>query len=518
MSLQSGTAGGLTTLATATKGIRVRVDSLEAAGSSPADLPTWAGTARQHKYDPTNNVYNAKANNLRKVRNALARARAGTGKCRILVLGDSMALTYGTTSIKDKAAFPRAMAANLADMTGVEQAGSGLTPPVAANGLLNDTWTTTGTVTIGFNGLTGTAGLLTMAAGSTTTFFPEQLGDGVEFYYSNLSNNFTYQINGGTAVAVTPNGTSTQAKITVSGLGIGRQTLKINSTGTTYITSAQVTSTLSGIVVDNIAYGGTNAFGTGTGDSWTAADAATSMWRIREDPITLAGITHDLVLISLQGNDAFVGTSAANSMTAMQAIRTRRSAGDLVLMQAWEVTGTNAALWDQYYAAKYGLADTLNCAFFDWRDRHGNQAAAQAAGILAADNIHPSTGTTQEWGRNIAGVLAGVGRATPSGTSPTDNTVSATSYTFAEADAKRWTVFTAATAVTANIPLDTVDEMPIGTELNYRQSGAGAVEITVTGGTRTSRGNRFKTNGVGSVATAKKIAVNSWLIFGDLVT
>ncbi len=103
----------------------------------------------------------------------------------------------------------------------------------------------------------------------------------------------------------------------------------------------------------------------------------------------------------------------------------------------------------------------------------------------------------------------------PGGTA--ENSVSATSYTFSASDAKRWTVFTSSGTITANISLDATLNLPIGTELNYRQGSTGAVEGTVSGGTRTSRGSRFKTNGAGAVVTAKKIAANSWLFYGDLV-
>lgn len=102
-------------------------------------------------------------------------------------------------------------------------------------------------------------------------------------------------------------------------------------------------------------------------------------------------------------------------------------------------------------------------------------------------------------------------------TAKTDN------YTFANGDA--YNMFSMNNAVTKqfSIPTDATHNFGIGTEINvFWITGAGQPTIgAVTPGTTTvistgATSNTPKLRAVNSGATCKKIAANSWIIFGDL--
>jgi hypothetical protein len=77
----------------------------------------------------------------------------------------------------------------------------------------------------------------------------------------------------------------------------------------------------------------------------------------------------------------------------------------------------------------------------------------------------------------------------------------------------------AGSALNFSIPTDASVAFQIGDQINILQLGAGQVTIAaVTPGTTTvvSQGSKFKTNGQYSIATAVKVAANTWVVLGNL--
>lgn len=102
------------------------------------------------------------------------------------------------------------------------------------------------------------------------------------------------------------------------------------------------------------------------------------------------------------------------------------------------------------------------------------------------------------------------------GLGTTVSSTASTTYTFVLTDKiKR---FTAATAVTAVIPNESLTDFPIGTYIECHQVGAGAITFSAAVGvTVTSRGGLYETAGQYAVAGIRKMASNSWQLVGDLV-
>ncbi len=102
-------------------------------------------------------------------------------------------------------------------------------------------------------------------------------------------------------------------------------------------------------------------------------------------------------------------------------------------------------------------------------------------------------------------------------------TVPGSSFTpSALSQANRYYRCTNAAGCTVTIPVDVNVAFPIGTELHFRQCGAGAValfgESDSDGDVFLDPGDNFNavTAGQGSVVTVKKVGVDEWDVFGRL--
>ena len=108
----------------------------------------------------------------------------------------------------------------------------------------------------------------------------------------------------------------------------------------------------------------------------------------------------------------------------------------------------------------------------------------------------------------------------------TNNTVginaqTGTSYTFVAADQNNVVVTLAnAAAITLTIPPNSSVAYPVGTVLNFAQTGAGAVTVTQGSGvTITSNGataSAPKTRVQYSAGSAIQTSANNWLVIGDI--
>lgn len=101
-------------------------------------------------------------------------------------------------------------------------------------------------------------------------------------------------------------------------------------------------------------------------------------------------------------------------------------------------------------------------------------------------------------------------------TSPVQKT---SSYTFVLSDADKFFYMNSATAYTFTIPLNSAVAYPVGTELHMARYGTGEVTVGYTAGvTIVSEGSKKRINVQYQVVTAKKIATDTWLLFGALKT
>jgi hypothetical protein len=97
------------------------------------------------------------------------------------------------------------------------------------------------------------------------------------------------------------------------------------------------------------------------------------------------------------------------------------------------------------------------------------------------------------------------------------DTVAATAYTFA-AENYHHKRFTAATAVTATVPKNSVVPIPVGTRIRCTQAGVGQVTLTPVDGTvlLRSRDGALKSTAQYAVFEIEKVGTDEWDVLGDV--
>jgi hypothetical protein len=118
----------------------------------------------------------------------------------------------------------------------------------------------------------------------------------------------------------------------------------------------------------------------------------------------------DAVFIALGGNDLNLSsttTTITNLIANITTIAGFWPNSDIFLIVEPQKNDTliTAAIWEQYAAALWTLADTLNCALFDFRDRIGSFAIANGNGQYGDGAAHMISGVSVDWGRTMANGL-----------------------------------------------------------------------------------------------------------------
>jgi len=94
----------------------------------------------------------------------------------------------------------------------------------------------------------------------------------------------------------------------------------------------------------------------------------------------------------------------------------------------------------------------------------------------------------------------------------------ATVRTLGLADINAHLVFASASAITVTVPLNATVAFPIGSTIDLEQTGAGVVSVTGEAGVTINRrsGRTAATAGQYAVIRLRKVALNSWTLFGEL--
>lgn len=101
---------------------------------------------------------------------------------------------------------------------------------------------------------------------------------------------------------------------------------------------------------------------------------------------------------------------------------------------------------------------------------------------------------------------------------PTVRNESGSTLTLALTDANFYICTTNATACAVTIPTNATVALPLYTEVVFRQSAAGAISFTAASGVtlRKRADKSAATNADGAVVRLKKVATDTWDLFGDL--
>jgi hypothetical protein len=99
------------------------------------------------------------------------------------------------------------------------------------------------------------------------------------------------------------------------------------------------------------------------------------------------------------------------------------------------------------------------------------------------------------------------------------NAQTGTTYTFALSDIAKWVELNNASAITATIPTNASVAFPIGTLLNFIQTGAGQVTVAgAVGVTLNSDGSKTKIKTQWGAASLIKRATDTWVLFGNITS
>lgn len=359
-------------------------------------LPAAVG-ARAGRFDPVTGVYvPANASNvLLQSKAVMANAFAARQQVNILCLGDSETAGVGTNAggqYTPLTSYPGRLA-QILGQAGYPKVGTGWVYPCHNLSVTQDSRITS-TGSWGALNQSATQLWLNSTGSGTLTFTSDVAGTVAEFQYLPTSTAFTYQIDGATAVNVTPAGSGqTPVVISVTGLASTTHTITINATGTGVLIQAfQVRTTAGGVLVSNAGLSGSTAL------QWTQSPGT---------PGSVGNVVTpnpDLVLMSLGINDARTGGSTADGTVAQFKanyipVITRFSTSIAkpvwLCVQVPPATADQATShynWGQFQSAIYDLADTYGLPVLDLTYLFGgyqNQAFANTNGLYF-DSLHPS--------------------------------------------------------------------------------------------------------------------------------
>jgi hypothetical protein len=328
-------------------------------------------------------VYNWGADNTRRLQRSLAKASAGTGYSDHLILGEGQ--SYQKTGHNNR--WPNLLRANLA-AKGVPVGGTGWVRTSDGFSDLDSRVTTTGAWTF------RQAYYETTSSGATMTFTADVAGTAIAVAYFNTSAGFTVAVDGGSPVTVTPAGGATVGTYAVTGLADTTHTVVVTTTTSSpvFIIAFQCYRA-SGLRIHNGGiFGGESTAFTGT----TFASIGQTVASLIPAP--------DVVHIALGFQDLYSGGKTVAQITAnLTTIRNKWPDADAVLYASYEYSG--ATSWDDYAAALYPLADTLDCPLVNVYQRSGGYTTANTNGLMTIA-FYPSTAGHTDWALLAASRIA----------------------------------------------------------------------------------------------------------------
>lgn len=348
-----------------------------ATGSSayaPAGLPSGAVAAlATGRFDPSRSLYGLTPSNIRRFRQQLAAAVAGSGECRIMCCGDSTTQGYGDSAVRETTAYPAALTSRFT--AAGHSVGTGAVP-ASTTAPADGRWTFTGV-------WTGAAIYnQTSASGATATFTSDRAGTSVEFWYLDATNatSFTYAVDGGSTTTVNQTGSLSLKSVVVTGLSSATHVLTITNLNATIlrVVSAEVRGA-STIGVSNY----------GVGGNGSSALNSTNYANVSQLAL---GARPDIVLTNIGINDYYSQVAIATYKENVAAWVGRvGAAGSDHILAVPTPRGSPPAVetihWSSYVQAVYEVAVANSLPVLDFTDRWIDYT--HAAAIISTDTVHP---------------------------------------------------------------------------------------------------------------------------------
>lgn len=363
--------------------------------SSGATLPAWAGGAAV-AFDPVHNVANWKAANTHRLRAGIAKAIDGSAVCHLVGIGASEMTAYNGAAFVGADSWFLQAAAQLRTLKGLGDAG-GIIPATG----MDDRWAITGAMS-----RNTFQGFLYANAAASATVSSISAGTSVSIGTMDVFNSVAWKIDGSAQTTITAGATNTIKRTLVTGLGNATHSVEADwVSGQAGIAYVNVFGG-AGVAAHNLALGGSAASFGNSQQNWSDQSLWYSLATLRAAMLTAEGITPAAVFIELGANDIFHGQTPAQTLAGVQYVESLFPNSDVILVNTWNVTPSTAAQYEAWLKVLYAHAAAANLPLIDWYYRVNTLATAIADGLIGADLIHPTNGSSMAMGKAVGQLLA----------------------------------------------------------------------------------------------------------------
>lgn len=333
--------------------------------------PRYAGS-RGRPFDAKDGLYNQTGTSMFTGRLKMTMTKRGRSTT-LLILGSSTVAGFDSPG---NDAWPSLLLGEM-ERDGFPIKGDGVIFLGAAKAASDPRWTYSGTVTQASLGL-----YATITNASWAQYQVQRTCNTCTISYYHTGGNFSMSVNGGAAINVTTNGSSTQGQYTLVGL-TGTPTIRITATSATPAEIASINpnnSAITGLTIASAGVGGTAS------GNWTSNNFKDNLWAARN--ANIPGMT----VISIGGNDCTLGVPIATFKSNLKTIinwSTLGGSGSALVAMPHANTPTIEQWWP-YVAAMYDVADEMDVPLLDMTYRWHNLTEATNLGMFA-NLVHPNS-------------------------------------------------------------------------------------------------------------------------------
>jgi hypothetical protein len=364
--------------------------------------PSYASSAGE--FEAGRSIFNDAPSAWHRSRAAIMKAAAGAGIFDAVFVGDSWPTGFANGVFASATSYPFAFRNRLASQLATN----------ALTGIIPFAGTEDLSVLTGGFGRPAFAPMVCggVGAGTITTVVKACSGVGV-MYLNNNTGTESWTVDAVGQANMVPTGANSLNVKGTGALAQGDHTVVItNAAGQAYNVGCWPSSNAltAGIRVHNLAINGSTA-GPGGGasiyDSWSESSIFYSLRTARLAMLAQMGVTPQLLVISLGGNDAFYNNGPTAFLAGIQsliaAFTAQYPAGfDIAFVTFWQVNPDVAAEIESYWRVLYPYALSINARVFDFYNRVGGLATAVADGIVSPDGVHPIPAAGVGFGNALA--------------------------------------------------------------------------------------------------------------------
>ena len=346
-------------------------------GTVPGGVP-WYAHPRTRPFDAKEGLYNLTNTSMTPGRLKVVGTKAERNSA-ILVVGSSTVAGFGSPGV---GGWPyrllQALERDGCQVRGEGPSFVGTARALALAGEPDTRWSFSGTVTQAAASLWAS-----ITNGSWAQFNATRQANAVQIHYLHSGGNFSYSINGGAAVAVTTDGTDTQAAVTVAPVTLGLTTVRVTGTSATAAEIVAIDtyrSDLTGLRVIAAGVGGA------TSANFAFNGFKNNLYTARNTVVPA------LTLISVGGNDCALAvdldTFKSNITATVKWSRLGASGVGIVVMP--HANTYSLGDWAPYAAALYDVADREDVPLLDMTYRWTDLTTASASGLFGSSFVHPA--------------------------------------------------------------------------------------------------------------------------------